>query len=386
MVDVAVVDVVADEPLPKWAIQLLQRQDAIEERVSRLESSAQDLQPQHEEDKQGDPEVMPRLHRIEQILGDLEHKVQGLLSDDCPQDRSPQQPASQPLPGAGSEVDRLGAAMSALSRETKAAESAIAQALKLLQAQVTSKATRTELQHGLSRAMDAAFDAQERSRAVASSLVSLANDVDARAPLQALARLEHMVHSQVTGGVGGAPILSAKRITTDHRDSHPQPSLCLSCKQPLPLAASAPLSHDVLYHPSSPGGRAGDLASQGAPDGKAFQTIGSACRDGTRSDPSRTAKQLYGAPPANETRKRTALQLQMLAANSATTPGPTRAGSAKSERGRPIEAIIGQARPTSAAALLPGQKRPMNASASTSSLLAASGGGVASTRMVPLGR
>ena len=75
----------------------------------------------------------------------------------------------------------------------------------------------------------------------------------------------------------------------------------------------------------------------------------------------------YGKEPANETRRKTQLQLQMLAAGAPAAPhayAPAhlsgrrqavdpaiRVGSAKSERPRPMEAIVG--RPTSAAALLP---------------------------------
>ena len=338
-------------------------------------------------------------------------------------------------------VSRLDLQLGTLARETKAAESAIAQALKLLQAQVMSKAARAELQHGLASAMDTAHDAQERSRAVATSLVSIATDIDKRAPLEALARLEQTLQSNLAGSATiGGPMIHARRI--DHRDSPLQPTHCLSCKQPLPYRPQSPPPHQLAtapgggrvacsspprsqavmghdgteasarhgmqqqqqpmqpmqpmhMHPAGAGGSAtasslsvepaGGAAGFVALAGHGFHTMGSLRRDGL--DLSRNAKLTYGVPPANDQRKRMQLQLQLLSASPSspsmrgsggfggggsrgTRGGAVRVASAKGERAsRPIEAVVGHSRPMSAAALLPGQSRPIRVSASAGALI-----------------
>lgn len=412
--------------MPKWALALRDKQLDIEERVLQLENSAsamsadvlamtneltlrKDAKTSETAGSAADGNITtPWKIQIEQSIEKIEQKMQDLPATQACGGASTSSAAhgdstSVALRGLeGSDADRLDAAITALARETKAAEGAIAQALKLLQAQVMSKAARTELQHGLSRAMDAAFDAQERSRAVASSLVSIATDVDTRAPIDAVVRLESILHSQLSSsGGGGGPLIASRRIMHDNRGSPLHPTHCLSCKQPLPYTSHGhgggdpapphePLHHQAASRPSSSGRlsppispmrsptRSGDAspladtspktdfgAASGyvALSGRSFHTSGSLRRDGT--DMHRNAKLIYGVPPANETRRKTALQLQMLGGYSG--PGSTvRAGSAKGER-KPIEAIVG--RPTSAAALLPGQGRhAMRGSASAGSL------------------
>ena len=319
-------------------------------------------------------------------------------------------------------IARLDDQLATLTRETKAAESAIAQALKLLQAQVMSKAARAELQHGLSRAVEAATDAQERSRAVASNLVAIASEVDSRAPLKALARLETSMQSQLAASASGAssgPILHAKRITAQP-ESALMPTHCLSCQQPLPTYSHYSPPHETAYLPAGLSLSPGRAASSGrrtptrglgcgSPDsppdagvdlgaaagavtltGKSFHTMGSLRRDGV--DLMRNPKLTYGVPPANETRKQTQLQLHMLAANRTAGSasgldggggggggggaggGRARPSTAKGERFGRVEAVVGRqpSRPTSAAALLPGQSRSVRggvrASASAGSL------------------
>ena len=141
-------------------------------------------------------------------------------------------------------------------------------------------------------------------------------------------------------------------------------------------AGAAPASVSV----EAVGGAAGFVALMG----QGFHTMGSLRRDG--ADLSRNAKLTYGVPPANEPRKRMQLQLQLLSSPSASPAmrrgggggarGAVRVASAKGERtSRPVEAVVGhgQPRPMSAAALLPGQSRPIRSSASAGALW--SGGG-----------
>ena len=240
-------------------------------------------------------------------------------------------------------IARLDDQLATLTRETKAAESAIAQALKLLQAQVMSKAARAELQHGLSRAVEAATDAQERSRAVASNLVAIASEVDSRAPLKALARLETSMQSQLAASASGAssgPILHAKRITAQP-ESALMPTHCLSCQQPPPTHPTTRRRTRLpTPQPDSARRQAGQRLLAGEPR-RAASAVGRQTRppmqeatlvplpapspspkavphDGLlrrTADLMRNPKLTYGVPPANETRKQTQLQLHMLAAN-----------------------------------------------------------------------
>ena len=148
-------------------------------------------------------------------------------------------------------------------------------------------------------------------------------------------------------------------------------------------------------HPAGAGGSAtasslsvepaGGAAGFVALAGHGFHTMGSLRRDGL--DLSRNAKLTYGVPPANDQRKRMQLQLQLLSASPSspsmrgsggfggggsrgTRGGAVRVASAKGERAsRPIEAVVGHSRPMSAAALLPGQSRPIRVSASAGALI-----------------
>ena len=276
--------------------------------------------------------------------------------------------------GVGEEDALLGGtaaeAIASLQRESKAAEGAIAQALKLLQAQVMSKASRSELQHGMSRAMDAAFDAQERSRAVAASLVSVATDVDTRASGKDLYRLESFVQQviQQGGGLGGgggggqgAPMLRMTRLNGggDNRDSPLQPTHCLACNQALTYPLPAEKPHETQYRPTSSHGRSSTSPPRDA-GGRRSPPAVSSSRPRTPDDGSprivgqqfwptggtdARAKMHYGKEPANELRKQTQRQLASMAG--APSAANSRLGSARKDR--PIEALLG--RPTSAPAL-----------------------------------
>ena len=113
--------------------------------------------------------------------------------------------------------------------------------------------------------VEAATDAQERSRAVASNLVAIASEVDSRAPLKALARLETSMQSQLAASASGAssgPILHAKRITAQP-ESALMPTHCLSCQQPLPTYSHYSPPHETAYLPAGLSLSPGRAASSG---------------------------------------------------------------------------------------------------------------------------
>lgn len=103
------------------------------------------------------------------------------------------------------------------------------------------------------------------------------------------------------GGVPNATHgLTVRKL--DPNDHSPSETLCLSCKQPLPLQPSPPPPHQLAHsygHASEPA--------------NAWVHSGSSQQLGRPVVPSRTAKLVYGKEPSNETRRRTHTELLLLA-------------------------------------------------------------------------
>ena len=303
-------------------------------------------------------------------------------------------------------IARLDDQLATLTRETKAAESAIAQALKLLQAQVMSKAAR-----GGAAAWPLARrgGCDRRAGAVASRGVEpRCNCVRGGQPSAAQgARAigdEHAVAAcRKRERRASGPILHAKRITAQP-ESALMPTHCLSwssrCQRTshyspphedcLPPSRTQPVARPgSVFWPANPDARPRLWVLRLAPRCRSRPWRRCRCRHphrkvvphdglveaGRRRFDAEPQANLRSAP-ANETRKQTQLQLHMLAANrtagcirarrrrrrrrrGGAGGGRARPSTAKGERFGRVEAVVGRqpSRPTSAAALLPGQSR-----------------------------
>lgn len=217
-----------------------------------------------------------------------------------------------------------------------------------------TKASRTELQHGLQRATEAALDAQDRSKAVASDLLSVAFELDSRASHEAVARLEALVL--------GLPLPPASRLDKAHRAAPVirtqragatgtmlLPSHCLSCHQPLPHPPSPPPPHETPK---------GGAPQAGGDSRSSPQRAHSSMSAGTNSmsagvsmhasstrlfypfkaaDTSHHAKVAFGREPTHEVRKR--MQQQLAASATAAMAGRLKVdailGSGAAVGGRP---------------------------------------------------
>ena len=241
------------------------------------------------------------------------------------------------------ELKRLADSHSQLNIKSKETEAAIAQALKLLQAQVVTKASREELREALGRALDASSASQERTREIADAVEKLSQE--AHRPGKGM------------GGTNSRHMLTVTKLNVDgvHSSTH-----CMACMQPLPRSVSPPSPHEVAYRPSgsnpaSPKRRSphtsfeahsfgdqfeGELLgdpARGAPGTiapstllsrptSASSTVATASLRPTSFHPpavrqgldfARNAKLTYGREPSNEIRRRTRRELQELSEGSA---------------------------------------------------------------------
>ena len=318
------------EELPPWAQAIVKRQDAIEERLSRFDRRTEAIATQ----------VETSIERLDARLERLALKAESGPSS--------------------SEMARLDTQIANLARETKAAEGAIAQALKLLQAQVMSKASRSELQHVLSTSMDAVDQAHEKTRA-------LAADVETRAPREAIGRLETFLKQQAHSA--GSPIIVTQRVAPgSHRISPLLPTHCLSCKQALPYQTPPPMPHETAGMPIAPtastscGPNArGELDSSLAPS-HGHVAVGHFCASDAHM---MRAKLAYGKEPQNDTRRRTQQMLSQLSGAAAAAP-------AAHVLGQPSSVL---ARPTSAPTLHGGRKAMRSSASAARTLVSNAGSG-----------
>ena len=189
------------------------------------------------------------------------------------------------------EVKRIGSSLTSLSSESKSAEGAIAQALKLLQAQTVTKASRHEMRQAVARALEAALDGQERAREVAAAIERVEAVLPTKATKEELARLEAALAALAASGELQTREWGLATRQLDHVDSATH---CLSCHQPLPTPSAPPPPH--LYHTSSRGGGS-PRRSPREVEAAGFQPTGP--RDGV--DPLRHAKHIYSPVAAAAT-------------------------------------------------------------------------------------
>ncbi|KAL1495416.1 hypothetical protein AB1Y20_016784 [Prymnesium parvum] len=134
------------------------------------------------------------------------------------------------------EIKRLEGSMQHMHHGSRAAELAVARALKLLHEQacwltlgVISKPGREELERSLNRAMNSSLDSESRLRIVNSTLDALAAEVRSRASLDRVAELEAALNARnsKTSALQGRKELSASK--------YPSQPYCVACHQLLPL-------------------------------------------------------------------------------------------------------------------------------------------------------